>query len=285
LKINNPKYNIYILYKIYNTLKMFRLCVLILLVNQIYSFGNLKKNISITFLKNTFNPNNYISNSDDNDKLISNHDYIFEPTDYELSQLELLDKILPLTPNQISYNNILNDNTTPIIVVNGPTGTGKTLFAVSKAFNDLKDELIEKIIIINPLMTINYNITNNIIDTLLEYCSGFEIDYMIMEQKIQFESFQSIRGMTFKNTFIICEDMQYSTIDDMLLLLTRLGVNSRIVINGDTNINNKFLENGLSDLINKIQNKTDLDFIKYIQMTINDIQRHHYIKNILKAYN
>lgn len=265
---------------------MFRLCVLILLVNQIYSFGLPKKNISITFFKNTFNPNNYISNSDndnDNEKLISDHNYIFEPTDYELSQLELLDTIQPLTPNQISYNNILNDNTTPIIIVNGPTGTGKTLFAVSKAFNDLKDELIEKIIIINPSITINYNIPNNIIDTLLEYCSEFEIDYMIMEQKIHFESFQSIRGMTFKNTFIICEDMQYSTIDDMQLLLTRLGVNSRIVINGNTNT--QLLENGLSDLINKVQNIKDLDFIKYIQMTIDDIQRHHKIKNILKAYN
>ena len=88
--------------------------------------------------------------------------------------------------------------------------------------------------------------------------------------------------ITFKNTFVICEDMQYSTIDEMLILITRLGINSRIVISGNT-IQTSLI-NGLSDLINKVHNIKDLDFIKYIQMSIDDIQRHPKIKNILKAY-
>jgi phosphate starvation-inducible PhoH-like protein len=91
--------------------------------------------------------------------------------------------------------------------------------------------------------------------------------------------------MTFKNTFVICEDMQYSTPEEILMLITRIGINSRIVINGDTTCTSVLSTNGLNDIINKLYNIKYLDFIKYVQLTTNDIQRHPLINNILKAYN
>jgi len=263
---------------------MYRLLIFNLIIIQIYSFDISRKNIFRSFIKNNFDPNDYIQN-EYNEKMISNFDYISEPTDYELSQFKILDSIIPLTPNQETYDNFLNDDSFPIIIVNGPTGTGKTLLAMNKAFNDLKNEFIEKIIIINPLILSKQNITNNIYDTLFEYCSEYEIEYLIQNKKITFESMENIRGMTFKDSFVICEDMQYSTPFEMLMLITRIGINSRIIISGDTNQTSIPLINGLSDIINKLHTIKDLDFIKYIQMTMDDIQRHPIIKNILKAYN
>ena len=260
---------------------MYRLFVLNLIIIQIYSFDLPKKNIFRSFIKkNSFNPDDYIQNEYlNNEKMLSK----LEPTDYELSQLEILSTYIPLTPNQETYVELLDEESYPIIVVNGPTGTGKTLFALNKAFGYLKDELIEKIIIINPLSN-THNITNNIIDILLEYCSEYEIKELIQNQKIIFESIHNIHGMTFKNTFVICENMQYSTPEEILIILTRIGANSHIVISGDSNQTSIPIINGLNDIINKLSYTKDLDFIKYVQMTIEDIQRHPLISNILKAY-
>ena len=273
---------------------MFRLSLLCMLFIKINSFNLSRKYIFRSFMKYSFDPNLYIQNNNDDDD--NKKKIIFEsnPTDYELLQLELLESFIPLTPNQETYYEYLNNDILPIIVVNGPTGTGKSLFAVNKGYNDLKDEIIEKIVIINPLFDSLHNsdsdndITNNIKDILMEYCSEYEIKYLMQNKKIIFESLKSIRGMTFKNSFVICEDMENSTIDEMLMLITRIGTNTRIVINGNTNLissNSLNHLNGLSDLINKIKTVEELNFIKYVQMTLEDIQRNPFINNILKSYN
>ena len=269
---------------------MSRLSIFSMLFIKINSFNLSRKYIFKSLIKNSFDPNQYIQNNNDDDDIIKKK-IIFEsdPTDYELLQLELLESFIPLTPNQETYYNYLNNDMLPIIVVNGPTGTGKSLFAVNKGYNDLKDEIIDKIIIINPLLDSSDNdITNNIKDILMEYCSEFEIKYLMQNNKIIFETLKNIRGMTFKNSFVICEDMENSTIDEMLMLITRIGLNTRLVINGNTNqLSSNGLNqlNGLSDLINKIKTIEDLNFIKYVQMTLDDIQRNPFINNILKSYN
>ena len=97
-----------------------------------------------------------------------------------------------------------------------------------------------------------------------------------------------IQGRTFKNSVIIADEMQNSSESQMFMLLTRLGENSKMIINGDLNQIKNY--NGLEDLINKLNLNYPTELDKYensislIQLNNDDIQRHKLIKKIIQIY-
>jgi len=205
----------------------------------------------------------------------------------------------PKTYNQEEYVKYLNNEETKIIISTGPEGCGKTLFACQKAIMQLKSEEISKIIITRPVVSVDEEIgflpgniikkmdpwTKPIFDIFLEHYSKTELDLMLMNGKIEICPLAFMRGRTFKYSFIIADEMQNSSPNQMKMLTTRLGDNSRMVITGDLQQTDIAKENGLHDFVNKLEkfNETT-SIIKLIKLDSQDIERSDVVKKILEIY-
>ena len=128
-----------------------------------------------------------------------------------------------------------------------------------------------------------------IYDILYQFISPKEVTQLLEEKIIEISPLGYMRGRTFKNCWVVADEMQNSTVSQMKMLLTRLGENSKMVITGDVNQcdNN---ENGLMDLLTKInRNYSDKEMLRekeisLIEFTNDDIQRSAIIETILDIY-
>jgi len=211
---------------------------------------------------------------------------------------KLINLYTPKSPNQILYNNILNKDTEYLLSVVGPAGTGKTLLACVKGIEKLKENKIEKIIITRPVVSVEGenlgflpgNIEKKmdpwvrpIYDVFSDFYSKKELNELILNNKIEISPLGFMRGRTFKNSLIIADEMQNSTPNQMLMLITRLGINSKIVITGDLNQSDLKEKNGLQDLINKMNKKNPYNFY-LVKMNESDIQRSNIVTQALDLY-
>jgi phosphate starvation-inducible PhoH-like protein len=205
--------------------------------------------------------------------------------------------------NQEKYMDYLNDDNLKMIIAVGPAGTGKTLFACLKAINQLRSGEINKLVITRPVVTVEEEIgflpgnivkkmdpwTRPIFDLFLEFFSKTELDNFINSNKIEISPLAFMRGRTFKNSFIIADEMQNSSPNQMKMLTTRIGINSKMVITGDLNQSDIKNDNGLGDLINKISiynNHTyeKNNLIKIVDFEKRDIERSEIVKKIIDIY-
>ena len=128
-----------------------------------------------------------------------------------------------------------------------------------------------------------------IFDVLREFYTQQTINKFILEKRIEIVPLAFMRGRTFKNTFIIGDELQNTSIKQMLMLLTRLGENSKLIITGDIHQCDND-ENGLLDLLTKIKNKyinnelLEEKQISVIEFNEGDIQRSPIIETILDLY-
>jgi hypothetical protein len=131
--------------------------------------------------------------------------------------------------------------------------------------------------------------TRPIFDVFLEFYSKSEINNLLSNNKIEISPLGFMRGRTFINSIIIADEMQNSTPNQMLMLLTRIGTNSKIIINGDLNQSDRIEKNGLIDLVNKLKNnKTILsenNLFYLLEFNNDDIQRSKVVKGVLNLYN
>ena len=206
----------------------------------------------------------------------------------------------PKNINQYNYVSNLNNDDTKILISTGPAGCGKTLFACQKAILDLISNNINKIVITRPVVSVDEELgflpgniikkmdpwTKPLFDVFLEYYSKSELDLMLKNEKIEICPLAFMRGRTFKNTFIIADEMQNSSPNQMKMLVTRLGENSRMVITGDLEQTDLTRENGLQDFIHKLNIfNTTTDLIYRINFDNNDIERREVVKKIVDIYN
>jgi phosphate starvation-inducible PhoH-like protein len=204
----------------------------------------------------------------------------------------------PKSENQKNYVKYLESKTDYILSVVGPAGTGKTLLACIKAIDELNKKNIYKIIITRPIVPVEEEIgflpgniekkmdpwTRPIFDIFLESYSKSELTNMIKENIIEISPLGFMRGRTFKNSFIIADEMQNSTPNQMLMLLTRIGTNSKMVITGDLAQSDRISNNGLTDYIYKLKNNKIPENFYLIEMNNTDIQRSKLVIDILKLY-
>lgn len=211
----------------------------------------------------------------------------------------------PKSFNQNKYCNSLNDDNVDIIVVSGPAGTGKTMFACLKAVTLLKTGLKKKIVITRPLVTVEEELgflpgniqkkmdpwTRPIFDIFLEYYTKNELDLMINNNIIEISPLAYMRGRTFSDAFIIADEMQNSSPNQMMMLTTRIGRNSKLVITGDLNQSDKLVNNGLYDFVikNKMYSEYNLEDdknkIDVIEFNKNDIERSVIVQKVIDLYN
>ena len=207
-------------------------------------------------------------------------------------------KILPRNLNQERYLLKLLDDSKNIVFAIGPAGTGKTLLAVQTAVKEFKEGKVEKIIVTRPAVSVDEDLgflpgtleqkmapwTRPIFDVLREYFYAGEIESMITEGVIEISPLAYMRGRTFKQSYIIADEMQNATPNQMKMLLTRLGEGSKMVVTGDLNQADRINDNGLVDFVTKLeQTKSErLDIVKFHK---GDIERHEAVGEVLEVYN
>ena len=197
----------------------------------------------------------------------------------------------------------MKDPAVSIVVGVGPAGCGKTLFACYTAIQELKYGNIEKIVMTRPLVSVDKEDlgflpgtivnkmdpwTRPIFDIFSEFYSQNEIEYMIKTGVIEISPLAYMRGRTFKYSFIIADEMQNSSPNQMLMMTTRIGEGSKMAITGDlkqSDTNTNMAENGLYDFIKKIQsfNGTN-DDIRLVEMENTDIERSSVVIKVLEMY-
>ena len=210
---------------------------------------------------------------------------------------------IPKNDNQILYADKLSDPETDLVIGVGPAGTGKTLFPCQEAVNQMMNH-DKKIVITRPQVSVNEDIgflpgdinkkmdpwVRPILDILEEYYTPPQIEDLLRYKKVEIIPLGFMRGRTFKNSFILGDEMQNATPEQMMMLLTRLGDESKMVLTGDleqTDINNS----GLRDILNKINkfynrdnSLMDKDGISMINFDNDDILRHKFVAKIMDIY-
>ena len=205
--------------------------------------------------------------------------------------------LLPRNKNQETYLQKLQDERKNIVFAIGPAGTGKTLLAVLNGIKLLQEGVIDKIIVTRPAVSVDEDIgflpgtlnekmapwTRPIFDVLGEYYQTKEIAQMLEDGIIEISPLAYMRGRTFKNAYIIADEMQNATQNQMKMLLTRLGENSTMVVTGDLAQADRLKDNGLIDFIGKIEGRK-LQHIDVVRFDQKDIERHKAVAEVLHLY-
>ena len=204
---------------------------------------------------------------------------------------------LNLLTNQKLYVNKLNDDIVSLIIVSGPAGTGKTMLACYKAIDYLK-HTDKKIIITRPAITVEENLgylpgnsdekmkpwTTPLFDYFSEHINKEKLNLYINTKRLEICPLGFMRGRTFNNAFIIADEMQNSSPNQMKMLVTRIGEESRLVITGDPDQSDFKILNGLEDIVNKVNNSENDEEIAYIKLTGNEISRSSVVKKMINLY-
>ena len=208
-------------------------------------------------------------------------------------------KYKPKSQNQELYYNCLNDPNTPIVFGIGPAGCGKTLFACVTAIEELRNGNIQKIILTRPIVSVEEELgflpgslndkmdpwTRPIFDIFLEFYNKNDLDVMLKSGVIEISPLAYMRGRTFKYAFIIADEMQNSTPNQMLMLATRIGIGSKMAITGDLKQSDLSSSNGLLDFLHKFKSyRNDASGIEIVEMTYSDIERSPIVAKILDIY-
>ncbi len=208
----------------------------------------------------------------------------------------------PLNKSQEKYLHLLQNYSQKIVTAIGPSGTGKTTLATELGIKLFLLGKYQKLIFVRPTVSVDDEQLGflpgcieekmapwirPIYDILYQFISPKEVQYMIENKEIEIAPLAFMRGRTFKNSWIVADEMQNSTISQMKMLLTRIGHNTKLVITGDLDQHDRIGKNeinGLEDFTNKLRRKRSSS-ISSVEFTHNDIEREDVVKEILELYN
>lgn len=204
----------------------------------------------------------------------------------------------PKNRSQEIYSSLLRSKSKKIVIATGPAGTGKTLFATQCGIRQFLTGNCEKLIFTRPSVSVDEDLgylpgtleekmapwIRPIYDILYQFIHPKEVTELLEEKVIEIAPLGYMRGRTFKNAWIVADEMQNSTVSQMKMLLTRLGENSKIVITGDLDQHDRNEQmNGLEDFLDKFRGKRSSS-ISSFEFERDDIQREEVVKEVLDIY-
>jgi phosphate starvation-inducible protein PhoH and related proteins len=203
--------------------------------------------------------------------------------------------VIARSEKQSEYIKVLREN--DIILSLGPAGTGKSFLAVSVAVTLLMEKKIDRVILSRPAVEAGEKLgflpgdmkekvdpyLRPLYDALYELFGADKIDKKIESGEIEIAPLAFMRGRTLKNCFAILDEAQNATETQIKMFLTRIGENSKLVVNGDPSQIDLIKKNH-SGLIKSKNILKDIKEIKLIEFDHNDVVRHPLVSKIIRAY-
>lgn len=215
----------------------------------------------------------------------------FVPTPKSPKTIELV----PQTFNQRLYAQALRSD--DLIFVTGCAGTGKTYMAATMAAKMFLDRSIRQIVITRPNVASGKGLgffpgdlqekmapwIAPIMSVLQKHLGKQKVEGMIKDGHIVVEPFETMRGRSFDNAFIVLDEAQNTTYEELKMFLTRIGQNCRVVVNGDVQQTDLHQNSGLRKIISIV--KSQMLPFPIIEMTEDDILRSDVCATWIKAFN
>lgn len=225
-------------------------------------------------------------------------DNVDTQTAQDLSNIVLKTKkrhIYPRSATQAEYIQTMMQN--ELVFGLGPAGTGKTYLAVALAVSMMLEGAIDKIILSRPAVEAGENLgflpgdlkekvdpyLRPLYDALYEMLPAEQVDKKIALGEIEIAPLAFMRGRTLSNAFVILDEAQNTTPMQMKMFLTRLGENSRMVVNGDLSQVDlpRGVVSGLRDALDVLKGTPNIGSVRF---AASDVVRHGLVAKIVKAY-
>lgn len=207
--------------------------------------------------------------------------------------------LVPKSRSQEQLIMSLMDPAQHITIALGPAGTGKSYIAMLAALRDLQAGKCNRIILTRPAVGVedekhgflpgdlNQKMepwTRPLLDIVKEFYRPQDVIKMIEDEVIEISPLAFMRGRTFRDAWIVADEMQNATPNQMKMLLTRIGQGSKIVVTGDVEQTDKRMhDNGLLDLAERLE-KNPVSGLQVCRLGVRDVQRHPVIGSVLKLY-
>jgi phosphate starvation-inducible PhoH-like protein len=203
--------------------------------------------------------------------------------------------IVPKTPGQRAYVQAIAQH--DIVVSIGPAGTGKTYLAVAKAVEALARKRVRRIVLARPAVEAGESLgflpgdiqakvdpyLRPLYDALDDMMPADRVQRALESRTIEIAPLAYMRGRTLSDAFIILDEAQNATGVQMKMLLTRLGVNSKVVVTGDkTQVDLPRRED--SGLIQVERILPGIEGLAFVYLDENDVVRHRLVRHIIRAY-
>ncbi len=204
-------------------------------------------------------------------------------------------KVTPKSQNQKKYIEAIKSS--DVVFGIGPAGTGKTYLAMAMALQRLKSGLVKRIILCRPALEAGEKLgflpgdlvekvnpyLRPLYDALYDLTSPEIAQRYIDDEILEIAPLAFMRGRTLANAFIILDEAQNTTSEQMKMFLTRIGVNSKAVITGDiTQID--LQSDQISGLVEARKLFSNVEEIKIVTFDESDVVRHSLVKKIIKIY-
>ena len=197
--------------------------------------------------------------------------------------------------NQFNYINSIRNNDLSFGI--GPAGTGKTYLAVSAAIESLQKEEVKRIVLVRPAVEAGENLgflpgdlsqkvdpyLRPMYDALYEMLGFDQVTNLIERRAIELAPLAFMRGRSLNESFIILDEAQNTTTEQMKMFLTRMGFGSKSVVNGDVTQIDLPPEKA-SGLKHALEVLSEIDNISIINFDHQDIVRHRIVQKIVEAY-
>jgi phosphate starvation-inducible PhoH-like protein len=218
--------------------------------------------------------------------------------DLEHSPIELQfagKAIRPRTAGQARYVSAIHEH--DLIFCTGPAGTGKTYLAVAMAVQALKQEIIRKIVLVRPAVEAGESLgflpgdlqakinpyLRPLLDALREMLDYDQIKRYTEQDLIEMIPLAYMRGRTLNEAFVILDEAQNTTVSQMKMFLTRMGLGTKMVVSGDTTQVDlpSHTRSGLLDAVHRLEG---IEGFCHVTLNNKDIVRHRLVQEIVRVY-